>query len=39
MKSRHLSLPKRKAAFIEPMECAPVAKLLDRHSEAKARHI
>src|SRR5215469_8021033 len=29
MKSRHLSLPKRKAEFIEPMECAPVTKLLD----------
>ena len=29
MKSRHLSLPKRKAEFIQPMECAPVTKLLD----------
>jgi bifunctional non-homologous end joining protein LigD len=29
MKSRHLNLPKRKAEFIEPMECAPVTKLLD----------
>jgi bifunctional non-homologous end joining protein LigD len=29
MKSRHLNLPKRKAGFIEPMECAPVTKLLD----------
>jgi DNA ligase D-like protein (predicted ligase) len=29
MKSRHLSLPKRKAEFIEPMDCAPVSKLLD----------
>jgi ATP-dependent DNA ligase len=29
MKSRHLSQPKRKADFIEPMECAPVTKLLD----------
>jgi DNA ligase D-like protein (predicted ligase) len=29
MKSRHLSLPKRKAEFIEPMECAPVTKLLN----------
>jgi bifunctional non-homologous end joining protein LigD len=29
MKSRILSLPKRKAEFIEPMECAPVPKLLD----------
>src|SRR5215472_11226763 len=29
MKSRLLSLPKRKAEFIEPMECAPVTKLLD----------
>jgi len=29
MKSSHLSLPKRKAEFIEPMECAPVTKLLD----------
>src|ERR1700676_2511372 len=29
MKSRHLSFPKRKAEFIEPMECAPVTKLLD----------
>src|SRR5215469_13270195 len=29
MKSRHLSIPKRKAEFIEPMECAPVTKLLD----------
>jgi hypothetical protein len=29
MKSRHLSVPKRKAEFIEPMECAPVTKLLD----------
>lgn len=29
MKSRHLSLPRRKAEFIEPMECAPVTKLLD----------
>jgi ATP-dependent DNA ligase len=29
MKSRHLSQPKRKAEFIEPMECAPVTKLLD----------
>ena len=32
MKSRHLSLPKRKAEFIEPMECAPVTKLLDAES-------
>jgi hypothetical protein len=24
-----ISLPKRKAAFIEPMDCAPVTKLLD----------
>jgi ATP-dependent DNA ligase len=30
MKNSALSLPKRKAAFIEPMECAPVTKLLDR---------
>ena len=29
MKSSLLSLPKRKAEFIEPMECAPVTKLLD----------
>ena len=29
MKNRLLSLPKRKAEFIEPMECAPVTKLLD----------
>jgi len=29
MKSRHLSLPKRRAEFMEPMECAPVTKLLD----------
>jgi DNA ligase D-like protein (predicted ligase) len=29
MKSRHLSQPKRKAEFIEPMECTPVGKLLD----------
>ncbi len=29
MKSSILSLPKRTAAFIEPMECAPVTKLLD----------
>jgi len=29
MKSRHLSQPKRRAEFIEPMECAPVNKLLD----------
>lgn len=29
MKSSILSLPKRKAEFIEPMECAPVTKLLD----------
>jgi DNA ligase D-like protein (predicted ligase) len=29
MKSRHLSQPKRRAEFIEPMECAPVTKLLD----------
>jgi len=29
MKSRILSLPKRKAEFIAPMDCAPVAKLLD----------
>jgi DNA ligase D-like protein (predicted ligase) len=29
MKSRHLCQPKRKAEFIEPMECAPVTKLLD----------
>ena len=26
---RLVTLPKRKAEFIEPMECAPVAKLLD----------
>jgi len=29
MKSRHLSLPRRRAEFMEPMECAPVTKLLD----------
>jgi hypothetical protein len=29
MKSSILSLPKRNAEFIEPMECAPVTKLLD----------
>ena len=29
MKSSILSLPRRKAAFIEPMECAPVSKLFD----------
>jgi DNA ligase D-like protein (predicted ligase) len=29
MKSSILSLPKRKAEFIEPMECTPVGKLLD----------
>ena len=29
MKNSHLNLPKRKAEFIEPMECAPVTKLLD----------
>ena len=29
MKNSILSLPKRKAGFIEPMECAPVTKLLD----------
>src|SRR5438132_361944 len=29
MKNSLLRLPKRKAEFIEPMECAPVAKLLD----------
>jgi DNA ligase D-like protein (predicted ligase) len=29
MKSSILSLPKRKAEFIEPMECAPVTKLLE----------
>lgn len=29
MKSSLLSLPKRKAEFIEPMECAPATKLLD----------
>jgi len=29
MKSRILSLPKRKAEFIAPMDCAPVPKLLD----------
>ena len=29
MKNSILSLPKRKAEFIEPMECAPVTKLLD----------
>jgi bifunctional non-homologous end joining protein LigD len=29
MKSSILSLPKRTAVFIEPMECAPVTKLLD----------
>jgi ATP-dependent DNA ligase len=29
MKNSLLSLPKRKAEFIEPMECAPVTKLLD----------
>ena len=29
MKSRILSLPKRKAEFIEPMDCAPVTKLAD----------
>ena len=27
--SRLVALPKRKAEFIEPMECAPVTKLLD----------
>jgi hypothetical protein len=27
---RLLSLPKRKAEFIEPMECAPISKLADR---------
>jgi DNA ligase D-like protein (predicted ligase) len=29
MKNNIFSLPKRKAEFIEPMECAPVTKLLD----------
>src|SRR5215469_15011380 len=29
MKTNIFSLPKRKAEFIEPMECAPVTKLLD----------
>jgi hypothetical protein len=29
MKNSIFSLPKRKAEFIEPMECAPVTKLLD----------
>src|ERR1700757_3497784 len=29
MKNRVLRLPTRKAEFIEPMECAPVTKLLD----------
>ena len=29
MKNSILSLPKRKAEFIEPMECTPVGKLLD----------
>jgi ATP-dependent DNA ligase len=29
MKHSILSLPKRKAEFIEPMECAPVTKLLN----------
>jgi DNA ligase D-like protein (predicted ligase) len=29
MKSSLLSLPKRKAEFIEPMECSPVTKLFD----------
>jgi bifunctional non-homologous end joining protein LigD len=29
MKNSILSLPKRKAEFIEPMDCAPVPKLLD----------
>lgn len=29
MKNSISSLPKRKAEFIEPMECAPVSKLLD----------
>jgi len=29
MKNSILRLPKRKAEFIEPMECAPVTKLLD----------
>jgi bifunctional non-homologous end joining protein LigD len=29
MKSRIFSLPKRKAEFIAPMDCAPVPKLLD----------
>jgi ATP-dependent DNA ligase len=29
MKNSVLRLPKRKAEFIEPMECAPVTKLLD----------
>jgi hypothetical protein len=29
MKNSLLRLPKRKAEFIEPMECAPVTKLLD----------
>ena len=27
--NRLAALPKRKAEFIEPMECAPVPKLLD----------
>lgn len=29
MRRELASLPKRKAAFIEPMDCAPVSKLLD----------
>ena len=29
MRSKLASLPKRKAAFIEPMDCAPVTKLAD----------
>jgi ATP-dependent DNA ligase len=29
MKNNIVGLPKRKADFIEPMECAPVTKLLD----------
>ena len=29
MKNSIVSLPKRKAEVIEPMECAPVTKLLD----------
>ena len=29
MKNSIFSLPKRKAEFIEPMECAPVTELLD----------